>query len=48
MQTKVVAVIVVSAEMATLDERLPELQKLAGKAVLAFEILIIKNKILQT
>ena len=46
MQTKVVAVFVVSAGLATLDERLQELQKLAGKAVLAFELLIIKNKIL--
>jgi hypothetical protein len=48
MQTKVVAVVVVSAALETLDGRLQELQKLASKAVLAFEILIIKNKILQT
>jgi hypothetical protein len=47
MQTKVVAVVVVSAGLATLDERLHEIQKLAAKAVLAFEVLIIKNKILQ-
>lgn len=48
MQTKVVAIFIVSDKLETLDARLPELQKLAGKAVLAFEILIIKNKILQT
>ncbi|MFZ4857502.1 MAG: hypothetical protein ACOYL3_14000 [Desulfuromonadaceae bacterium] len=48
MQTKVVAIVVVSAELATLDERLPEIQKAAGKAVMAFEILIIRNKILQS
>ena len=48
MQTKVVAVVVVSARLETIDARLQELQKLVNKAVLAFEILIIKNKILQT
>lgn len=48
MLKKVVAVVVVSAEMDALDKRLQELQKLVYKASLAFEMLIIKNKILMT
>lgn len=48
MLKKVVAVVVVSAEMDALGKRLQELQKLVHKASLAFEMLIIKNKILMT
>lgn len=48
MLKKVVAVVVVSAEMDALGKRLMELQKLVYKASLAFEMLIIKNKILMT
>ncbi len=48
MYKKVVAAVVVSAEMDALGKRLQELQKLVYKASLAFEMLIIKNKILMT
>lgn len=48
MLKKVVAVVIVSAEMEALGKRLQELQKLVYKASLAFEMLIIKNKILMT
>lgn len=48
MLNKVVAVVVVSADMDALGKRLLELQKLVYKASLAFEMLIIKNKILMT
>lgn len=48
MLKKVVAVVVVSAEIDALGKRLQELQKLVHKASLAFEMLIIKNKILMT
>ncbi len=48
MLKKVVAVVVVSADMDALGKRLQELQKLVYKASLAFEMLIIKNKILMT
>jgi hypothetical protein len=48
MLKKVVAVVVVSAEMDALGKRLQELQKLVYKSSLAFEMLIIKNKILMT
>jgi hypothetical protein len=48
MLNKVVAMVVVSAEMEALGKRLQELQKLVHKASLAFEMLIIKNKILMT
>jgi hypothetical protein len=48
MLKKVVAVVVVSAEIDALGTRLLELQKLVYKASLAFEMLIIKNKILMT
>lgn len=48
MLNKVVAVVIVLAEMDALGKRLQELQKLVNKASLAFEMLIIKNKILMT
>jgi hypothetical protein len=48
MLNKVVAVVLVTADMDALGRRLGELQKLVRKASLAFEMLIIKNKILMT
>ncbi len=48
MLNKVVAVVLVTADMDSLGHRLTELQKLVRKASLAFEMLIIKNKILMT
>jgi hypothetical protein len=48
MLNKVVAAVAVSADMDALGKRLLELQKLVYKASLAFEMLIIKNKILMT
>jgi hypothetical protein len=48
MLNKVVAVVLVTADMEALGHRLTELQKLVRKASLAFEMLIIKNKILMT
>ena len=48
MLNKVVAAVLVSADMDALGKRLAELQKLVRKASLAFEMLIIKNKILVT
>lgn len=48
MLNKVVASVVVSADMDALGKRLQELQRLVYKASLAFEMLIIKNKILMT
>ncbi len=48
MLQKVVAVVLVTADMEALGRRLGELQKLVRKASLAFEMLIIKNKILMT
>lgn len=48
MMNKVVAVVLVTADMEALGRRLAELQKLVRKASLAFEMLIIKNKILMT
>jgi len=48
MLNKVVAVVLVTADMEALGRRLTELQKLVRKASLAFEMLIIKNKILMT
>jgi hypothetical protein len=48
MLKKVVAAVIVSADMEALGKRLLELQKLVHKASLAFEMLIIKNKILMT
>lgn len=48
MLNKVVAAVLVSSDMDALGRRLAELQKLVRKASLAFEMLIIKNKILMT
>ena len=48
MLNKVVAIVLVTADMDALGHRLSELQKLVRKASLAFEMLIIKNKILVT
>jgi hypothetical protein len=48
MLNKVVALVLVTADMDALGFRLTELQKLVRKTSLAFEMLIIKNKILQT
>lgn len=48
MLNKVVAVVLVTADMDALSRRLAELQKLVRKASLAFDMLIIKNKILMT
>lgn len=48
MLNKVVAAVLVSADMDALGKRLADLQKLVRKASLAFEMLIIKNKILMT
>lgn len=47
MQGKVVMVALVSAEMDDPGPRLDELQVLLGKAALAFEMLIIRSRILQ-
>jgi hypothetical protein len=46
MMERVVAVLYVDGEKGLLGNRLFELQKLVGKASLAFEILILKNKIM--
>ncbi|OGU12760.1 MAG: general secretion pathway protein [Geobacteraceae bacterium GWC2_58_44] len=46
MMGRVVAILYVEGGTLQLDQRLPELQKLLGKASMAFEILILKNKIL--
>ena len=48
MLNKVVAAVLVSADMDALGQKLAELQKLVRKASLAFEMLILKNKILMT
>lgn len=48
MLNKVVAVVLVTVDMDTMGRHLAELQKLVRKASLAFEMLIIKNKILMT
>ncbi len=48
MLNKVVAVVLVTADMDALGRRMVDLQKLVRKASLAFEMLIIKNKILMT
>ncbi|MBC8018944.1 MAG: TonB-dependent receptor, partial [Verrucomicrobia bacterium] len=48
MLNKVVAVVLITSDMDALGRRLAELQKLVRKASLAFEMLIIKNKILMT
>lgn len=48
MMGRVVAVLYVDGGAVPLDGKLPELQKLVGKASMAFEILILKSKILMT
>lgn len=48
MLNKVVAVVLITADLDALGRRLADLQKLVRKASLAFEMLIIKNKILMT
>jgi hypothetical protein len=45
---RVVSVVYVEGGKESLANRLAELQKLVGKAAMAFEILILKNKILMT
>ncbi|MBJ6748814.1 GspE/PulE/PilB domain-containing protein [Geomonas anaerohicana] len=48
MMGRVVAVLYVGGGSAPLDEKLPEVQKLIAKAAMAFEILILKSKIMMT
>jgi hypothetical protein len=48
MNGRVVAMIVVSSDVISLQQRLGELQKLVFKASLTFQILVLKNKLLQT
>jgi hypothetical protein len=48
MMGRVVAILYVEGGPLSLDEQLPELQKLLGKGSMAFEILILKSKILLT
>ena len=48
MMGRVVAVLYVDGGSVSLDKRVPELQKLGNKAAMAFEILILKSKILMT
>lgn len=48
MNTRIVAMILVSSDVIHLQQRLSELQKLVYKASLAFQILVLKNKLLQT
>jgi hypothetical protein len=48
MNDRVVAMIVVSSDVISLQQRLDELQKLVYKASLAFQILVFKYKLLQT
>lgn len=48
MNNRVVAMIVVSSDVISLQQRLGELQKLVFKASLTFQILVLKNKLLQT
>jgi hypothetical protein len=48
MNNRVVAMIVVSSDVISLRQRLEELQKLVYKASLTFQILVLKNKLLQT
>ena len=44
--SRVITVIYVDDKGGELAEKLPELQKLAAKMAMAFEILILKNKII--
>ncbi len=48
MMGRTVGLIYVNGNRESLSEKLAELQKIASKAVMAFEILILKNKILMT
>lgn len=48
MNGRVVAMIVVSSDGISLQQKLGELQKLVYKASLTFQILVLKNKLLQT
>ncbi|QWV99820.1 general secretion pathway protein [Geomonas nitrogeniifigens] len=48
MMGRVVAVLYVGGGSLPLDEKLPEIQRLMGKAAMAFEILILKSKIMMT
>ncbi|WP_198419400.1 GspE/PulE/PilB domain-containing protein [Geomonas terrae] len=48
MMGRVVAVLYVGGGSTPLEEKLPEIQKLIGKAAMAFEILILKSKIMMT
>lgn len=48
MNTRIVAMIMVSSDVIHLQQRLYELQRLVYKASLAFQILVLKNKLLQT
>lgn len=48
MNDRVVAMIAVSSDAMSLQRRLGELQKLVYKASLTFQILVLKNKLLQT
>lgn len=46
MLNKTVAIVAVSADQSHLERYLPELQRIIRKAALAFEMLVIRNKIL--
>jgi siroheme synthase len=48
MNDRIVAMVVVSSDTMFLQRRLEELQKLVYKASLTFQILVLKNKLLQT
>jgi hypothetical protein len=48
MMGRVVAILYIDGSSRQLDERIPEIRKLLSKASLAFEILILKSKILLT
>lgn len=48
MNGRIVAMIIVSSDAISLQQRLGELQKLVYKASLTFQILVLKNKLLQT
>jgi hypothetical protein len=48
MNNRVVALIVVSSDAASLQRRLEDLQKLVYKASLTFQIMVLKKKLLQT
>jgi len=48
MMSRTVGIIYVDSDDVALNDYLPEMQRLAAKVIMAFEILILKNKILQT